>query len=131
MAVKETLVKVKLGEGVYNLASNITCDNGLNSETFKYTSSDNSYTIVDNLIEFDKYDAVVICTDRIRTPGTAEGLLWRVEHEFDGPVLIVGDEIHIGKVKPFAAPDGAHTARPPLLRFSAPEKRVPLSDGMR
>ena len=23
-----------------------------------------------NLIEFDKYDAVVICTDRIRTPGT-------------------------------------------------------------
>ena len=25
-----------------------------------------------NLIEFDKYDAVVICTDRIRTPGTEE-----------------------------------------------------------
>ena len=46
-----------------------------------------------NLIEFDKYDAVVICTDRIRTPGTEEGLRWRVEHEFDGPVLIVGDEI--------------------------------------
>lgn len=60
LAVKETLVKVKLGEGVYNLASNITCDNGLNSETFKYTSSDNSYTIVDNLIEFDKVGTTTI-----------------------------------------------------------------------
>ncbi len=60
LAVKENPVKVKLGEGVYNLASNITCDNGLNSETFKYTSSDNSYTIVDNLIEFDKIGTTTI-----------------------------------------------------------------------
>lgn len=60
LAVKENPVKVKLGEGVYNLASNITCDNGLNSETFKYTSSDNSYTIVDNLIEFDKVGTTTI-----------------------------------------------------------------------
>lgn len=60
LAVKANPVKVKLGEGVYNLASNITCDNGLNSETFKYTSSDNSYTIVDNLIEFDKVGTTTI-----------------------------------------------------------------------
>lgn len=54
LAVKENPVKVKLGEGVYDLASNITCDNGLNSETFKYTSSDNSYTITDNLINLTR-----------------------------------------------------------------------------
>ena len=60
LAVKENPVKVKLGEGIYNLANNITCDNGLNSETFKYTSSDNSYTIVDNLIEFDKIGTTTI-----------------------------------------------------------------------
>ena len=46
LAVKANPVKVKLGDDIYDLASNITCDNGLNSETFKYTSSDNSYTIV-------------------------------------------------------------------------------------
>lgn len=60
LAVKENPVKVKLGEGIYNLANNITCDNGLNSKTFKYTSSDNSYTIVDNLIEFDKVGTTTI-----------------------------------------------------------------------
>lgn len=60
LAVKANPVKVKLGEGIYNLANNITCDNGLNSETFKYTSSDNSYTIVDNLIEFDKIGTTTI-----------------------------------------------------------------------
>lgn len=60
LAVKENPVKVKLGEGVYDLASNITCDNGLNSETFKYTSSDNSYTITDNLIKFDKVGTTTI-----------------------------------------------------------------------
>lgn len=60
LAVKENPVKVKLGDEPYNLASNITCDNGLNSETFKYTSSDNSYTIVDNLIEFDKIGTTTI-----------------------------------------------------------------------
>lgn len=60
LAVKENPVKVKLGDGMYDLASNITCDNGLNSETFKYTSSDNSYTIVDNLIEFDKIGTTTI-----------------------------------------------------------------------
>ena len=60
LAVKENPVKVKLGEGIYNLANNITCDNGLNSETFKYTSSDNSYTITDNLIEFDKVGTTTI-----------------------------------------------------------------------
>lgn len=60
LAVKENPVKVKLGEGIYNLANNITCDNGLNSETFKYTSSDNSYTITDNLIEFDKIGTTTI-----------------------------------------------------------------------
>ena len=60
LAVKENPVKVKLGEGIYNLANNITCDNGLNSETFKYTSSDNSYTIVDNLIEFAKIGTTTI-----------------------------------------------------------------------
>lgn len=46
-----------------------------------------------NLVEFDRYDAVVIFTDRIRTPGTAEGLLWRLKHEFHGPVLIMEDKI--------------------------------------
>lgn len=60
LAVKENPVKVKLGEGIYNLANNITCDNGLNSETFKYTSSDNSYTIVDHLIEFAKIGTTTI-----------------------------------------------------------------------
>lgn len=60
LAVKEDLVKVKLGEGIYDLSKNITCDNGLNSETFKYTSSDNSYTIVDNLIEFKKVGTTTI-----------------------------------------------------------------------
>lgn len=60
LAVKENPVKVKLGDNMYDLASNITCDNGLNSETFKYTSSDNSYTIVDNVIEFDKVGTTTI-----------------------------------------------------------------------
>lgn len=60
LAVKENPVKVKLGDEPYNLASNITCDNGLNSETFKYTSSDNSYTITDNLIKFDKVGTTTI-----------------------------------------------------------------------
>lgn len=60
LAVKETLVKVKLGDEPYNLASNITCDNGLNSDTFKYTSSDNSYTITDNLIKFNKVGTTTI-----------------------------------------------------------------------
>lgn len=60
LAVKESPVKVKLGDGMYDLASNITCDNGLNSEKFKYTSSDNSYTITDNLIEFDKVGTTTI-----------------------------------------------------------------------
>ena len=60
LAVKETLVKVKLGDDIYDLADNITCDNGLNSETFKYTSSNESYTIVDNLIKFDKVGTTTI-----------------------------------------------------------------------
>lgn len=60
LAVKENPVKVKLGDGMYDLANNITCDNGLNSKTFKYTSSDNSYTIVDNLIEFAKIGTTTI-----------------------------------------------------------------------
>ena len=60
LAAKENPVKVKLGDGTYNLASNITCAEGLNSETFKYTSSDNSYTIVGNLIEFDKVGTTTI-----------------------------------------------------------------------
>ena len=46
-----------------------------------------------NLVEFDKYDAVLICSDRIRTPGTSEGLYWRLKQEFDGPVLVVGDYV--------------------------------------
>ena len=54
LAVKENPVKVKLGDGMYDLASNITCDNGLNSETFKYTSSDDSYTITGNSIQISK-----------------------------------------------------------------------------
>lgn len=60
LAVKETPVKVKLGDDIYDLASNITCDNGLNSKTFKYTSSDNSYTIVDNLIQISKIGTTTI-----------------------------------------------------------------------
>lgn len=60
LAVKENPVKVKLGDDIYDLASNITCDNGLNSKTFKYTSSDNSYTIVDNLIQISKIDTTTI-----------------------------------------------------------------------
>lgn len=60
LAVKKTLVKVKLGDDIYDLASNITCDNGLNSDTFKYTSSDNSYTITDNLIKFNKVGTTTI-----------------------------------------------------------------------
>ena len=60
LAVKETLVKVKLGDDIYDLTNNITCDNGLNSETFKYTSSNDSYTIVDNLIQFDKVGTTTI-----------------------------------------------------------------------
>lgn len=60
LAVKESPVKVKLGDDIYDLASNITCDNGLNSKTFKYTSSDNSYTIVDNLIQINKVGTTTI-----------------------------------------------------------------------
>lgn len=60
LAVKENPVKVKLGDDIYDLASNITCDNGLNSKTFKYTSSDNSYTIVDNLIQISKIGTTTI-----------------------------------------------------------------------
>lgn len=60
LAVKENPVKVKLGNDIYDLASNITCDNGLNSKTFKYTSSDNSYTIVDNLIQISKVGTTTI-----------------------------------------------------------------------
>lgn len=60
LAVKETLIKVKLGDDIYDLANNITCDNGLNSDTFKYTSSNDSYTIVDNLIQFDKVGTTTI-----------------------------------------------------------------------
>lgn len=60
LAVKENPVKVKLGDDIYDMASNITCDNGLNSKTFKYTSSDNSYTIVDNLIQISKVGTTTI-----------------------------------------------------------------------
>lgn len=60
LVVKENPVKVKLGDDIYDLASNITCDNGLNSKTFKYTSSDNSYTIVDNLIQISKIGTTTI-----------------------------------------------------------------------
>lgn len=60
LAVKENPVKVKLGDDIYDLASNITYNNGLNSETFKYTSSNESYTIVDNLIKFDKVGTTTI-----------------------------------------------------------------------
>lgn len=60
LAVKENPVKVKLGDDIYDLANNITCDNGLNSETFKYTSSNDSYTIVDNIIQFDKVGTTTI-----------------------------------------------------------------------
>lgn len=60
LAVKENPVKVKLGDDIYDLTSNITCDNGLNSKTFKYTSSDNSYTIVDNLIQISKVGTTTI-----------------------------------------------------------------------
>lgn len=60
LAVKENPVKVKLGDGMYDLASNITCDNGLNSETFKYTSSDDSYTITDNSIQISKIGTTTI-----------------------------------------------------------------------
>lgn len=60
LAVKESPVKVKLGDEPYNLASNITCDNGLNCETFKYTSSDNSYTITGNSIQISKIGTTTI-----------------------------------------------------------------------
>lgn len=60
LAVKENPVKVKLGDGMYDLASNITCDNGLNSETFKYTSSDDSYTITGNSIQISKIGTITI-----------------------------------------------------------------------
>lgn len=60
LAVKENPVKVKLGDDIHDLASNITCDNGLNSKMFKYTSSDNSYTIVDNLIQISKIGTTTI-----------------------------------------------------------------------
>ena len=44
-----------------------------------------------NLVEFGAYDAVIIFTDRIKTPGTAEGLLWRLKQEYEGPVLVMED----------------------------------------
>ena len=44
-----------------------------------------------NLVEFKDYDAIIVFTDRIRTPGTAEGLLWRLKQEYEGPVLIMDD----------------------------------------
>lgn len=45
-----------------------------------------------NLIRFDMFDGVVLLTDRIRTPGMAEGLVWRLKHEYKGPVVVAGDE---------------------------------------
>lgn len=46
-----------------------------------------------NLVELDRYDAIVMFTDRIRTPGIAEGLLWRIKQEFGGPVLVMEDYV--------------------------------------
>ena len=46
-----------------------------------------------NLVELDRYDAIVMFTDRIRTPGIAEGLLWRIKQEFSGPVLVMEDYV--------------------------------------
>jgi diguanylate cyclase (GGDEF)-like protein len=45
-----------------------------------------------NLIDFSKFDGVILFSDRIRTPGVAEGLVWRVKQEFSGPVLVMNDE---------------------------------------
>lgn len=44
-----------------------------------------------NLVRFDMFDGVVLFTDRIRTPGLAEGLVWRLRQEFQGEVIIAGD----------------------------------------
>ena len=44
-----------------------------------------------NLVEFKDYDAIIVFTGRIRIPGTAEGLLWRLKQEYDGPVLVMDD----------------------------------------
>lgn len=46
-----------------------------------------------NLIDMRRYDALVVFTDRIRTPGIAEGLLWRIKQEFDGLVLVMEDYV--------------------------------------
>ena len=46
-----------------------------------------------NLVDMRRYDALVVFTDRIRTPGIAEGLLWRIKQEFDGLVLVMEDYV--------------------------------------
>ena len=61
-----------------------------NQDTAKREIGDSN---IFNLPDFSRFDGVLIFPDRIRTPGTSEGLFWRIKKEFDGPVLVAEDDI--------------------------------------
>lgn len=48
-------------------------------------------TNIYNLVDFGSFDGAALFADRIQTPGTAEGLMWRLGQELDGPVLRLAD----------------------------------------
>ena len=57
--------------------------------TYREVGDSNIY----NLINFDLFDAVVLCQDTLQTPGLVEKLEKRLQSEFpDGVVLVVDKE---------------------------------------
>lgn len=56
--------------------------------TFREVGDSNIY----NLINFDLFDAVVLCQDTVQTPGVAEKLQKRIQSEFSGGVVVVVDK---------------------------------------
>ena len=45
-----------------------------------------------NLIQYDRFDAVVVMKDTIQTPGVAECIEERIKESFKGPVIVIDDE---------------------------------------
>lgn len=56
--------------------------------TFRGVGDSNIYS----LINFDLFDAVVLCQDTVQTPGIAEKLQKRIQSEFHGGVVVVVDK---------------------------------------
>lgn len=80
--------------GLFERATQLDCDVCVFSMYLKCqdtSSREIGDSNIYNLVEFQDYDAMIVFTDRIRTPGISEGLVWRLKREFDGPVLIMDD----------------------------------------